>query len=322
MLPDIESGSLRATFGPNKANARVILYVMPVFIIVGLILIAPIPVGGIAMLLIAAGLLWGYRAQMRARVEVYDKGVVGMDWLGRRFSFRWDEVAEMYEFIGYDMRRIGLGWRPIQWVYTVHTRDGRRIKLNMAYEKIFNLGRIVLKETGNLLLPAAQSALKSGATVPFGKQIGVNGSGLVSAGETLTWAEVEKMRFTQTGDLLIHKKGQRTPWKLVMHSHIANFPVFQALLREAVAGTPAEAVLEESSRRVEPQGGQAVGNIGTVSAEIGYDVRELLMEGYTLQEIHRVRTGEITLAELLQSGPKSKKRGWFRRAGAHRRALG
>lgn len=307
MQPDIGLGSLQTTYGPNKANAKIILYVMPVFILVGLVFIGRLWVATISMWLIAAVLFWGYRAQMGARVDVYEKGLAAKDWLGRKSSFRWDEVTEVHEFIGYDMRRAGLGWRPIQWVYTVHTRDGRRIKIDMAYEKVNNLGHVVLKETGKLLLPAAQAALKMGATIPFGEQIGVSRSGLVSAGETLDWADVEKMRFTQTGDLSVHKKGQRLPWRLVMHSRIANFPALQALLHEAVAGTPAEAALEDPSRRAAPQAGQAVGNIGTVSAEIGYDVRDLLMEGYTLQEIHRVRAGEITLEELRRAGPKSKK---------------
>ncbi len=303
MLPDIGLGSLRTTFRPNKANAKVILYVMPVFIIVGLILIASIPVGGIVMLLIAAGLFWGYRAQMRARVEVYDKGFVAADWLGRRSSFRWEEVTAVYEFIGYYQR----SWRPIQWVYTVHTKDGQRVKLDMAYEKVNNLGRVVQKETGKLLLPAAQATLRSGGTVAFGEQISLGAHGLVSGGETLTWEEMEKIRFTQTADLSIHRKGQHVPWKLVMHGRIANFPVFQILLHEVVKGTPAEAALEDPFERLQPGGDRPVGNIGTVSAAIGYDVRELLMQGYTMPEIQRVVKGEITLTELLQGGPKSKK---------------
>lgn len=307
MPPDNGLGSLQAAYGPNKANAKIILYVMPVFLLAGLVFIARLPAGGIALLLIAGGLFWGYRAQMSARVDVYEQGLTARDWLGRKASFRWDEVTEVYEFIGYDMRRAGLEWRPIQWVYTVHTRDARRIKLDMAYEKVYNLGRVVQKESGELLLPAAQAALRFGAMVPFGEQIGISGRGLVSGGETLAWEDVEKMRFTQTGDLSVHKQGQHTPWALVMHSRIANFPLFQALLREAARGTPAEAALEDPSARAEPQSVRPIGNIGTVSAEIGYDVRDLLMEGYTLQEIHRVRAGKITLDELRRAGPKSKK---------------
>jgi hypothetical protein len=307
MLSDTSLGSLKTTFGPNRANAKVILYVVPVFVLVGLVFIGRLWVGSMTMWLIAAGLVWGYFAQMRAKVDVYEKGLIANDWLGRKSSFRWDEVTEVYEFIGYDMRRAGLGWRPTQWVYTVHTRDGRRVKLDMAYEKVRNLGYVVQKETGQLLLPVLQAALRSGATVAFGGQIGISGHSLVSGTETLAWADVEKMRFTQTADLSVHKKGQHIPWKLVMHSRIANFPVFQMLLHEAVRGTPAEAAFEDPSERSQPQGAQAVANIGTVSSEIGYDIRDLLREGYTLQEIQRVRSGEITLEGLRRAGPKSKK---------------
>jgi hypothetical protein len=307
MLPDMSLGSLKTTFGPNRANAKIILYVMPVFILVGLVFIGGLWVATVLMWIIAAGLFWGYRAQMSAKVDVYERGLAAKDWLGRKSSFRWEEVTEVYEFIGYDLRRAGLGWRPIQWVYTVHTKDGQRIKLDMGYENIRGLGHFVLAETGKLLLPAAQAALKSGGTAAFGGQIGLSTRGLVSGPETLAWADVEKIRFTRTADITIHRKGQHVPWKLVMHGNIANFPAFQVCLHEVVKGTPAEAVLEDPFARVPPQGGQPAANIGTVSAAIGYDVRDLLMEGFTMPEIQRVVRGEITLAELRKAGPQAKK---------------
>ena len=52
----------------------------------------------------------------------------------------------------------------------------------------------------------------------------------------------------------------------------------------------------------------AIGNIGTVSAAVGVDIRELMMEGYDLTDIHRVAKGEITLEELKKAGPKAKKK--------------
>jgi hypothetical protein len=51
-------GELKKSFGPNMANARIFLYVIPVFILVGLVLISQIPAGGIGMLLIAGILFW------------------------------------------------------------------------------------------------------------------------------------------------------------------------------------------------------------------------------------------------------------------------
>jgi hypothetical protein len=102
------------------------------------------------------------------------------------------------------------------------------------------------------------------------------------------------------------------PWKLVMHPKIANFPTFRAVLHEAVKGTPADAMLkdpllEQAQKRQADASKANVGNIGTVSAAVGYDIRELMMEGYDLKEIHRVASGEITLEQLRQAGPKKKK---------------
>ena len=53
--------------------------------------------------------------------------------------------------------------------------------------------------------------------------------GLVSGDQTLDWQEVSEIKFTETGDLNVHKTGQRIPWKLVMHPKIANFPTFRTL---------------------------------------------------------------------------------------------
>ena len=46
-----------------------------------------------------------------------------------------------------------------------------------------------------------------------------------------------------------------------------------------------------------------------VNEQIGYDVNELLMAGYTYEEIDRVIAGRITVEELLQRGPAKKRTG-------------
>jgi hypothetical protein len=56
---------------------------------------------------------------------------------------------------------------------------------------------------------------------------------------------VSEIRFTETGDLVIRRMNQRTPWKVVMHPKIANFPTFRAFLHGAVKGTPAESTLKD-----------------------------------------------------------------------------
>ena len=135
-------------------------------------------------------------------------------------------------------------------------------------------GCTVLSETGKLLLPAARETLRTGGTVSFGEHIALlNSQGFVSGGQALTWTEIEKAAlFTRTADITIHKKGQHVPWKVVMHGRIANYPIFQALLHEAIKGTPAAALLEDEAwQRSHAADGQPVANIGTVSSAIGTD---------------------------------------------------
>lgn len=43
--------------------------------------------------------------------------------------------------------------------------------------------------------------------------------------------------------------------------------------------------------------------IGGVSTRIGYDVRDLLVAGYSWEEIGGIERGEYTLEELLKRGP-------------------
>jgi hypothetical protein len=47
------------------------------------------------------------------------------------------------------------------------------------------------------------------------------------------------------------------------------------------------------------------GNVD-ISLEIGYDVRELIMEGYSWAQINRVRDGKITMRQLFKEKPENK----------------
>lgn len=47
-------------------------------------------------------------------------------------------------------------------------------------------------------------------------------------------------------------------------------------------------------------------NIGDISAEIGYDARDLRVAGYSWKEIEGVVNGEYSLETLLARGPASK----------------
>jgi hypothetical protein len=314
MQPDttnqiFDMGELKKSFGPNSANAKILLYTSPFFILIGLVLMGRLLVAGISMFLIAVLLFLGSRAQLRAKADFYARGVVAKDWMGRSHSFHWQDVTGVYEFIGYDTRTGYVRSR----VYWVHLKDGRKVKFDMAYEDIRAIGHTLLSETGKTFLSQSLEQYKAGQTIPFGDKIGINLHGLVSGKETLDWKDVSEILIDRTGDLIIRKTDQRMPWKYILHPKIANFPTFRALVHGVVKGTPAESklkdpIFEQAQKRQADQSKAAVGNIGTVSAAVGYDIRELMMEGYDLKEIHRVASGEITLEQLRQARPKAKKK--------------
>jgi hypothetical protein len=49
-------------------------------------------------------------------------------------------------------------------------------------------------------------------------------------------------------------------------------------------------------------------DMGEISARIGYDVRDLYMEGYTREDISGILRGEYDLKELRRRGPAKKRK--------------
>lgn len=49
------------------------------------------------------------------------------------------------------------------------------------------------------------------------------------------------------------------------------------------------------------------GSIGDLCCRVGYDVRDLILDGYTWDEIHDVAYRRVTLEELLRRGPASRR---------------
>ena len=49
-----------------------------------------------------------------------------------------------------------------------------------------------------------------------------------------------------------------------------------------------------------------VGTIGDISARIGYDVRELIIDGYSWQQIYEVANRRLTLVELFKHKPENE----------------
>jgi hypothetical protein len=66
-------------------------------------------------------------------------------------------------------------------------------------------------------------------------------------------------------------------------------------------------------RDTRTKSGWPPGTIGDLTVRVGTDVRELMMEGYRLEQIYDVADGKYSLEELRQRGPHRAKTGCWSR---------
>jgi hypothetical protein len=314
---DYQLGSLKTSFGPNQTNARIFLYSIPVFVIVGIVLLLAgfdkdylrdslaFIGGGLFMFLVAAGMYFGYRAQLKMGVEAYDEGFVFTNWRNKRYVCRWDNVTEVYELITY---REGGRMGPISWTYWIYQTNAPRIKLSNAIQNIQGLGLIIQSEVKQRLLPQLAETYQAGGTVNFGPKLSLSQQGIISGKKTLPWDEVANIEFSKKlKSVRVYQKGKRRPWLAIIHSKVANYAILQAFVNEVI-GPKSQGEQPAALDQDVPQTAFPRGSIGDLSVRIGYDVRELLMAGYSMEEIHGILRGEYDVQELLKRKPRKRSR--------------
>lgn len=315
-------GTLKADYENNPAHAGDLLGFIILFIPAGVIVLVmglmqdrarnslPIIGGGLLLLALGVKLYFDFRGRLTVSAAVYEDGFAFTDRRNRRILCRWNDVTEVYETVIYRSRRLT---HPRWWQYTVHRNGGEPIRLDNAIMGIKNLGAAIQNEVDKRLLPQAIEAYKTGQTMMFGPRIGLNRQGIVFSGKLLTWEQVVEIKFGQLGSLQIKLKDQRGTWKIIPHPKIANFPTLRAMIHRAVElNQPATSPIIHDPRQKLPAAtrpaGVEPGSIGDLSTRLNYDVRELMMEGYRLDEIYGVLQGEYSLQELRQKKPKRSAR--------------
>ncbi|MBN1220129.1 MAG: hypothetical protein JXM69_14470 [Anaerolineae bacterium] len=310
-------GTLQANYETNPAHARDLLGFIVLFALAGLVVLVmgvtqndirnQLLIGGGGLLLLAVGMriYFAFRGRLNVSAAVYDNGFIFTDRRRRPISCRWDDITEVYETITYSGRRMS---HPRWWAYTVQQSGGQSVRLDNAIKGVRSLGLTLQQEVDKRLLPQAIAAYKAGETVAFGPHLGLNRQGLVAGSKLLPWEQVTEIKFSQMGNLQIHQKGRLRAWLTIIHSKIANYPTLKAMMRQAVELNPSATppVIHDASQRPVPStqpADIAQGNIGSISARLGVDVRELLMEGYTMTDIQGVLQGEYDLDELRRRKP-------------------
>ncbi len=315
-----ELGTLKTTYENNPAYARNLLGFIILLVLAGVIVLAmgfmqnnardrlPLMAGSLLPLALGVKVYFDFRGRLRVSAAVYDDGFVFTDHHGQRITCRWDDVTDVYETIIYrDQRQRHPRW----WRYTVHRREGEPIKIDDALQRPKAVGSTIQDEVKKRWLPRATEIYKSGETVTFGPHLGLNLQGIVAGQKVLPWEDVADIRFSRQGTLQIAQKGRRGAWKVIPHPKLANPPTLKAMIHQIVQANLAAAPpgIHDPQQQPAAPAGMALGgpgSIGDLSTRLNYDVRELLMEGYSLPQIYAVLEGEYTLEELLQKKPRKK----------------
>jgi hypothetical protein len=306
-----ELGALQASYETNPAHARDLLGFIGLFILAGRVVLVmgvmqdnirdQLLVGGGGLLLLAVGvrIYFAFRGRLNVSAAVYEDGFIFTDRRRQPISCRWDNVTEVYETITYSGQRMS---HPRWWTYTVHQSGGQSVKLDNAIRQVRKLGLTIQQEVAKRLLPRTIEAYKAGETVTFSSNIGLNRQGLVTGSTLLPWEQVKRITFSQMGNLQIQKKDYPGIWKTIVHAKIANYPTCTAMIHQLVelklAAIP-PVVYEAGQRPVHvTQPADTLGGIGGISARLGVDVRDLFMEGYTMEDIQGVLQGDYSLEEM------------------------
>jgi hypothetical protein len=140
-----------------------------------------------------------------------------------------------------------------------------------------------------------------GETIRLGEGVSLSREGLLVDGEQVELNTIRPLRADDRGNIVICRIGTSEPWLVLPAASVDNVGVMLEAVNQLVKDAP---YLERRSVT-----GWPPGSVGDVSARIGYDMRELMMAGFSREEIHTVLHGGCTLEELLERGPQNGRAG-------------
>ncbi len=148
-------------------------------------------------------------------------------------------------------------------------------------------------------MASSESVLKryrSGETICLGEGVWLNQEGLTIDGKLVRLNTIQPLRADDRGDIVVSRIGASESWLTIPAAGVDHVGVMLEAVNQLVKEVP---YLERRSMT-----GWPPASVGDVSARIGYDVRELIMAGYSWEEIGTVLYGRRTLEELLERGPQ------------------
>jgi hypothetical protein len=128
-------------------------------------------------------------------------------------------------------------------VYTIHTRDNRKIQLDDHLAQIKDLGHILQEQVAQQQLPEAIATYSQGRPVRF-KDLTITPDGICMGKQYLSWQDFDAATVIQTQTrrhihvlIEIKQKDQQKPWALLDQATFPNVSLFFALLNHVQNST-------------------------------------------------------------------------------------
>jgi hypothetical protein len=151
----------------------------------------------------------------------------------------------------------------------------------------------------------------AGERISFSQSIQIFKGLLYLHGACLPLCTLEELRLNAEGNAGVRRLGWDELPFIVQATEVDDISLFVRVVNQVLAAIPAE--------RRSSSPGWPRGSIGEISAIIGYDVRDLLVAGYTDDQIRGLRRKEYTLDELCAMRPKGPPMVLHHRPGSRRR---
>lgn len=185
----------------------------------------PLCLAAVAFGLGALILFSTWRGWQRA-AALYEHGIAFRE-RGPVQQFRWDEVEAVWQAVTKHYTN-GV-YTGTTHIYTVQTKDGRKLVLDDRYGKNMEvIGSALQQGTATLLLPRYWQSLQQGQKLSFGP-LALDRDKLYAGKKELLWSEIMAVKI-ERGNISIKKDKGWFAWANATVPQIPNFFVFYELL--------------------------------------------------------------------------------------------
>jgi hypothetical protein len=157
------------------------------------------------------------------RLHLFERGLILAEASGPVACYTWDSLSVLQAITQRYVNGVYVG---TTYIYTLLTRDGKKVKVTNFYEKPTEWGPAIQASITRAQLPGVLTALESGAPVTFGPLV-INRGGIATGSKSLRWDEIKEIDIQQ-GYLRIKKSSGWSRWSTKPVSQIPNFFVFFA----------------------------------------------------------------------------------------------